>query len=392
MRLSLILPAVQPEHYATVETCPYAGCGGRHFQHWQSVPKPLRDTQLDAVVAQRERCLRCGRTFRVYPVGVSHDQTSARLKGVAVMCYVLGMSYGAVATALGALGWPLSKVAIYYAVQEAGAAVAGLRRAVVARGGGRIAALGADLTSVRCGGHWLTVGIAVDAVQGTVLSLDLLPNGEAATLVAWVQELAAVLGAAVLVSDDADGFKTAADESGLQHQVCKAHVGRNTAAWVEAITPLLASDADGSLAAIAVTPEQAVADCQELLRLVRERQPGAPASATLAAIHQRYLGARKSPSGGTMTLAYRLRLFSLDRWNLWGRLTHYRTWQGPAGETLDGTNNACERALWAGWVKERSRTMRGYQRAASVLNVSRLIAAMGNALDGPGFALAEVIA
>ena len=35
--------------------------------------------------------------------------------------------------------------------------------------------------------------------------------------------------------------------------------------------------------------------------------------------------------------------------------------------------------------------MRGYKRPASVLNVSRLIAAMGNALDGPGFALAEVI-
>ena len=57
---------------------------------------------------------------------------------------------------------------------------------------------------------------------------------------------------------------------------------------------------------------------------------------------------------------------------------------------MDGTNNACERAIgW--WVKERYRTMRGYKREASVQNVSRLIAAMGNALDGPGFALAEVI-
>jgi hypothetical protein len=36
--------------------------------------------------------------------------------------------------------------------------------------------------------------------------------------------------------------------------------------------------------------------------------------------------------------------------------------------------------------------MRGYKRPLSVLHVSRLIAAMGNALDGPGFALAAVIA
>jgi hypothetical protein len=391
MRLSLILPPVQPERYPAVETCPYAGCGGRHVQHWQSVPKPLRDTQVTEVVAQRYRCGRCGRTFRVYPVGVSHDQTSARLKGVAVLFYVLGMSYGAVATALTALGWPLSKVAVYYAVQEAGAAVAGLRREAVHHGGGRVVALGADLTSVRCGGQWLTVGLSVDAVHGTVLRLDLLPNGEAATLTAWIAELAAVLGAELLVSDDADPFKTAADATGLAHQICKAHVQRNTAAWVQAISPALEGDAEGSLAALGVSPAQAVADCQELLRLMTARQPTPASRATLAAMHHRYLGAAKPAKGESMSLADRLRLFSLDRWNLWGRLTRYRTWMGPDGETLDGTNNACERAIgW--WIKERSRSMRGYKRPQSVLHVSRLIAAMGNALDGPGFALAEVIA
>ena len=36
--------------------------------------------------------------------------------------------------------------------------------------------------------------------------------------------------------------------------------------------------------------------------------------------------------------------------------------------------------------------MRGDKRPLSVLHLSRLIAAMGNALAGPGFALAEVIA
>src|SRR3954471_21514200 len=61
---------------------------------------------------------------------------------------VLGMSYGAVAIALGALGCPLSKVAVYNAVQEAGVAVAGLRREAIKRGGGRVVGLGADLTSV----------------------------------------------------------------------------------------------------------------------------------------------------------------------------------------------------------------------------------------------------
>lgn len=390
MRLSLILPSVQPDRYPAVAGCPDPDCAGRHVQHWQTVIKPLRDTQLSEVIAHRYRCVRCGRTFRVYPVGVSHDQTSARLKGVAVMFYVLGMSYGAVAIALTALGWPLSKVAVYYAVQAAGAAVVGLRREAVARGGGRIAALGTDLTSVRCAGRWLTVGISVDAVRGTVLSLDLLPNGEAATLTAWVQDLASVLGADLLVSDDADPFKTTADACGMSHQVCTAHVGRNTDAWVDAILPALRTDADGSLAAIGVPAAQAVADSQALRQLMTERQPTPEASATLAAIHHRYRTATKPRPGEPMSVAYRLRLFSLDRWNLWGRLTRYRTWVGPDGETVDGTNNACERAIgW--WVKERYRSMRGYKRPQSVLHVSRLIAAMGNALAGSGFALAEVV-
>jgi len=391
MRLLVIPPPVQPDVYAEPAGCPAAGCGSRHVQFRQAAQKPLRDPFVGEVVAHRYQCPRCGRTFRVYPVGVSHDQTSARLKGLAVLFYVLGMSYGAVAIALAALGCPLSKVAVYNAVQAAGARVSGLRREAVRRGGGRVVGLGVDLTSVRCAGAWLTVGVGVDAVHGLALTVDLLPNGEAATLTAWVAELAAAIGAEVLVSDDADGFKTAADTNGLVHQVCKAHVVRNTEAWVEAIRPLLASDADGSLATIAVPPAQAVADGQTLLRLIAERQPTPEARATLEAIHRRYLAAPKPRQGETMTLAYRLRLFSLDRWNLWGRLTRYRTWEGPQGETLDGTNNACERAIgW--WVKERSRTMRGYKREASVLHVSRLIAAMGNALDGLGFPLAEVVA
>lgn len=45
--------------------------------------------------------------------------------------------------------------------------------------------------------------------------------------------------------------------------------------------------------------------------------------------------------------------------------------------TLDGTNNATERAIgW--WVKERYRTMRTYRRKESVLNVCNLIFHLGS--------------
>jgi uncharacterized cupin superfamily protein len=61
------------------------------------------------------------------------------------------------------------------------------------------------------------------------------------------------VGATVLVTDDADGFKTVADSVGVQHQVCKAHVLRNTETLIERYQPLGARDADGSLHAIGVS-------------------------------------------------------------------------------------------------------------------------------------------
>lgn len=394
MRLKLLLPQVEPEHYQEPRVCPYAQCGGKQFHLRQEVAKPVRDTVYRVVTARRYDCLRCGRTFRAYPQGINADQTSVRLKGLAVLFYIMGLSYGAVSLVLTALGHPLGKTAVYEAVQAAGEKVSGLRREEVRVSTVRtlVAALGADLTSVKCQGAWLTVGVTSDAIAGTTLTIDLLENGEAATLQAWVQQVAEAVQAQVLVSDDADGFKTAATDNGLKHQVCKSHVWRNTQAWHDQIRPALARDADGSLLAIGVMPEQAVADCDELLRLIHERQPTAQAAATLEEIHRRYAHA---PSPAKLrqaqeTLAYRMRLFTLDRWNLWPRLTLYRTWQGPHGERLDGTNNATERASrWR--VKERYRTMRGYKRRQSVLNVSRLIAWAGNLLDAGGADLAHVV-
>ena len=46
MGLALILPPVHPEVCPDITGCPYAGCGGRHLQHWQTVPnRRLHDLQ-----------------------------------------------------------------------------------------------------------------------------------------------------------------------------------------------------------------------------------------------------------------------------------------------------------------------------------------------------------
>jgi hypothetical protein len=196
------------------------------------------------------------------------------------------------------------------------------------------------------------------------------------------------VGAQVLVTDDADGFKTVADEVGLQHQVCKSHVLRNTDRLIEQLKPLVQHDSDGSLLAIGVTSQQARADLERLGELVR-RGPREEAK-EVEALHRRYLQAKPPGEGEHQSLAYRLRLLFLDRWNLWHRLTRYRIWKGPTGEKLDGTNNACERAIgW--WIKERYRSMRGYKVPENALRVSRFLAWCGNFLHQGGADLASLI-
>jgi hypothetical protein len=100
----------------------------------------------------------------------------------------------------------------------------------------------------------------------------------------------------------------------------------------------------------------------------------------------------KPPGGGEKaSVAYRIRLLLLDRWNLWWRLTTHRCGQGPKGERLDGTNNATERAIgW--WVKERYRTMRGYKQPEPAVRVSRLLTWCGNHLKTGGAPLAMLLA
>ncbi len=388
MRLRLILPEVKPEQYLEPEQCVNPKCKGKYFRWRQEVPKNVRDTQYEQVLARRYECLRCHRTFRVYPQGVLAGQFSQRVKGIGVMLYVLGLSYGAVTLVLGALGVWISKASVYRSVQATAEQVPGMRREQFLEGY-RTQALGADVTSVKCNGKWLPIGITVDAITGMVLTIDQLSGEDAQILQAWLEPIVVTVNARVLVSDDADAFKRVADEAGLEQQVCKSHVGRNTLALIENLSQQIQAGADRSLAELGIEPQQALADLRQLGELMRSRLP--EQQPQLEALFLRYAAAPAPRPGQSASLAYRLRNLFLDRWNLWPRLTFYRTWKNAKGEAiLDGTNNASERAIgW--WIKERYRSMRGYKRDQSALNVSRLIAYCGNHL-AQGLDLAQLVA
>jgi transposase-like protein len=388
MRLNLILPKVEPKKFETPKTCPQKGCRGRRFIPRQEVSKKIVDAQHPEVTAWRYECRKCGHVFRVYPQGVNQKQISKRVNGMAVMLYVLGLSYGAVELVLGSLGMGIGKTSVYRAVQTVAQQVPGLKREKLL-GEYKTKAVGADLTSVRCNGKWVTIGVAVDAVNGMVLSIDQLEGQDAEQLQAWLEPILDAVDADVVVSDDADAFKQVSDQTGRSQQVCKSHVGKNTDALVEELSTLIAVGQDRSLDAIGVTPEQALEDLAVLKEMIHTRRP--EEQSRLEEIYLRYAKARKPGSGKKHDVAYRLRNLFMDRWNLWPRLTFYRTWKDEDGnEILDGTNNHCERAI--GWrIKERYRSMRGYKQEQSALAVSRLIALAGNHL-AEGLRLADLMA
>jgi transposase-like protein len=387
MRLKLILPVVEAEKYTLPNSCPY-GCGGKAFSLHQEVKKQVNDTLHTDVKAKRYKCQSCQRTFRVYPQGITQKQFSQRALGMAVMLYLLGLSYGAVVLMLEALGIWIGKTTVYEAVQAAAERVPGMKQASLFQGY-RTPALGADLTSVKCNGKWLSLGVTVDAITGMTLTIDKLSGEDAQTLTAWLKPIIETVDARVLVTDDADALKTAADENGVDHQVCKSHVGRNTDALVEQLQTSLANGGNPSLEQIGVAVAQALLDLQRLKELIHLRQPDAQSE--LETLYQRYQEAKPSPKGSSASMAYRFRNLLLDRWNLWPRLTFYRGWKNADGQPiLDGTNNATERSIgW--WIKERYRTMRGYKREQSALNVSRLIAYAGSHLQN-GLNLSPLLA
>jgi len=381
MRLSVRISPVEPGVYELPEQCPYPDCEGRYFEvHQEHCAKAIRDPKYEDVEAQRHRCLRCGRTFRVYPKGVSRAQQSDALKAFSVLLYVLGLSYGAVSEALMALqlllgqALYLGKTTVYRNVQAAGQAARHLRRAWLQQGR-KIRVLGADLTRVRCQGESLVVGVVVDDVTGIELSVDILDDESADTQVAWLREIADLVGAEVLSSDDADAFKTAADELGLEQQICRAHVTPNVLDRVAELTIQALETPDPMPSQMTVSPEQLVVDLQTIQGII-EGHPH-DGEQQLAGLYERYCFAPAPQEGEKATMWYRTRLLALHLWDNWARLTLYLHWQGADGERIDGTNNACERAI--GWgVKERYRSMRGYKRQQSVLNVSTLLGWLGD--------------
>ena len=369
MRIQVRLPKVEPDVYGYPEECPYEGCGGQFFkQHGvQGEEKAIRDLNYDQVKSFRYHCLRCDRSFRVYPQGVSRAQQSDRLKAITVLLYVLGLSYGAVADFLTALRMSVGKTTVYYNVQEAGIASRSRQQAAVTSGGKR-AVIGSDGTYLKVKGEKVCIQVVVDDQNGDLLGLDIVVSENSEEVRKVVEQVAEQVDAEVLVTDDLDVYKGVADELGLDQQICRSHVKRNVDGWAENVLEQLKKK-EPLPENVESSTECLQEDVQTLLQMVRERPPDAPDN--LEKMYHRYMAAPAPKKGERHTVWYRMRMRITRLWENWDRLT-----LDQRRDDLDGTNNSSERLIgW--WIKERYRTMRGYKRTESIRNVVTLTARMG---------------
>ncbi len=382
MRLKVKLPKVEPNNYRMPESCPY-GCGGQYYRAHgtQGERKPLRDIGYAEVVSYRYECVRCGRSFRVYPQGVSKGaQQSDRLRALTAILYVLGLSYGGVEDLTMALGCGVSKTTVYNNVQAVGV-IARQKQRVSVQQGGRRAVVGADATFVKVKGDTLGIEVVVDDSTGELLGLEIISSECHDEIIGVIQDVITEVGAEVLVSDDHGAYQAVVDDTGVAHQICRSHAKRNVDDLAESLTQHL-KHAEPLPDQVDLTRAQVTADLALMQQLIRERP--ANAEEQLAQMYDRYVDVPPPKSGERHTVWYRVRLMVTRLWLRWPALT-----LDQRRSDLNGTNNACERLIgW--WIKERYRTMRGYKRQESIKNVATLTARIGAC---PGYYdLAELMA
>ncbi len=88
-------------------------CGSQVLQRWGKVSKPVRDIKQKLAEVYRYRCVECSRTFRHYPRGVDRSDKSRRIRQVAGLAWVMGLSAREVVDIFSILGVELSHSTVW---------------------------------------------------------------------------------------------------------------------------------------------------------------------------------------------------------------------------------------------------------------------------------------
>jgi len=212
----LRLPDVKGECFERPKKCP--NCKGEILQRWGKVFKPLRDPQLCSVQVYRYRCCTCRCTFRHYPQGVDQADQSQRLRRLAALCWILGLSYRGIAVVLAAFGVRLSTMTAWRDGQELAEQKKRRRQWKPVR------VLGVDGAYVRGMGDVQAVLVAVDLGEGQPVEIGYVDERNPQAVRRWLEPLVKRLGVSVIVSDDLMTYRIVAEKLGLEHQVCQPKV------------------------------------------------------------------------------------------------------------------------------------------------------------------------
>lgn len=334
--VTLGLAEVNEEITTRPRGCPY--CGSLLLQGWGTVPKPLRDPQLKKVAVRRFRCCDCGRTFRHYPQGVGPADQSLRLQQLAAICWVLGLSLRGVTGILGAFGIQLCHMTVWRDVQ----ALAAIRSLPAPPQGVRVLGLDGFYASIK--GVDTGMVVAVDMGTANPVALARIDEKDRSALFAWLELLQEELGVEVLVSDDFNSYFVAAEQLGLDHQICRFHYLR----WVNRLLNRLQKQLDDQW-------EQLL---DEVRFLLQELPPDGGRR-----LFQLYRQVKAPPRVrdqpmSTLSRLQKLLLRLSDNWHA------YRLFLEQ--NDVPATNNATERVI--GRWRIRSRSVRGFKSWSGLVN------------------------
>lgn len=325
----LQLPAVKRKNATRPQQCP--SCQGQTFQRWGKGCKRVRDNRYRSVEVFRYRCCRCHRTFRHYPPGVDRADQTQRLRKLAALLWVLGLSLRGVCAVLSAFGVRLSHMSVWRDIQEQAHLLEGGRQRR------SVGVLGVDGVYLRLKGHKCAVLIAVDLGDGKPVAVAQIEEVHPQAVVQFLSPLVEGLGVSVMVTDDLASLRVAAEGLGVGHQVCQFHVRR----WVGRTLRHLRQ----------TLTEQWQWVLDEIQRCLAELP--ADGGRRLFELWMQ-VGACRVGQGQAQSAVDQLRALLLRLSEHW---SSYRLFAREAG--IPWTNNGTEQVI--GRIRVRSRTVRGYK-------------------------------
>lgn len=325
----LQLPNVKRKTETRPKRCRY--CQGETFQRWGKVRKPVRDNRYRSVQVYRYRCCHCRRTFRHYPEGVDQADQTQRLRKLAAIYWLLGMSLRSAVLALAPFGVKLSHMSVWRDLQEQADLQEKRRHWKPVR------VLGLDGAYVRAWGEVRPVLVAVDLGNGEPVAVGYVDEYNPQAVRRWLEPLIKRLGVSVIVTDDLVHYKTVAKKLDVEHQICQFHVRRWVGRTLKELRVTIPEDwlwvIDEVKLLITELPLEGSRRLFELWKQIPERRAG-----------------RDQP----LSPLDQLRLLLIRLSEHW---PNYRVfdWQPD----VPWTNNGTEQVI--GRMKMRSRTVRGYK-------------------------------